>query len=860
MSRYKVLASFVSVFLMLFAVSALPLVAFSQQVPEVTTYAFISVSPNPVGVTQTVAVMFWLDSAPPTAAGAGGDRWENMVVKITKPDGSTETKGPYKSDAVGGAFFTYTPDKPGTYKFKFTFPGQTLKNVNLLGKVYPEVRYKASESRVVELVVQDAPVEAWPDVPLPTGYWTRPINAELREWYKIAGNWLMPAYSTAARAFDTGSAFAPYTQAPESSHVLWTRELTFGGIVGGELGYGQTYYTGMSYEMKFTPPLIISGRLYYNDPSYPRDTFHCVDIRTGELVYTQKVDPVSPPPASIGGIFPGNIPITLGQIYDYESPNQHGASAYLWSINGPGTEWKMYDAFTGKLMVTFKNASAGFYYFGSHGELLCYVFNAPGRYILMWNSSKAIPPAWPEGSGAWQWRPVFTGTLLDWKKGIQWTVNVPTTMPVVPGFTSVNWVAENVILMETVLAPGEGEATPTFVHAGFSATDGSMIWMKSWKNLGWGAGGAGRPGLTWSVACPQPREGIYVTFQKETMQWHAFSLKNGERLWSTEPLNKFTNTDWSMYDWTGLIANGKLYVAGYSGCVNAFDLKTGKHLWTYSIGSSGLETPYDSWPFYGGIVYADGKIYVSNGEHSPGAPMWRGEKLYCFNAETGQPIWSLTGWFIGHAIAIADGYLVTYSGYENRIYCIGKGQTAIEVSASPKVLAEGSSVLIEGKVLDLSPSVKGAPAVADECMSAWMEYLVQQKPMPETVSGVNVELYTTDETGKTTYIDTVCTDPANGGIFRLLWKPPAKGTYTICALFSGSASYWESYASTAIGVTEAPPEGPAPATADQVAAATQQIEDLKAQQQTVSTLTILVVIAIIIGLANLAILIMKMRK
>ncbi|MEM0314314.1 MAG: hypothetical protein QXQ41_07180, partial [Candidatus Bathyarchaeia archaeon] len=174
------LSAFAYACLILLIVSAFPLSALSQQVPEVTTYAFLSVSPNPVGKGQTVAVMFWLDSAPPTAAGAMGDRWEGFTVRITKPDGTTETKGPYRSDAVGGAYFTYTPDQVGTYKFQFSFPGQTLNAVTILGKTYPQIRYKACNSRIVELVVQEQPIESWPEYPLPTSYWTRPINAELR--------------------------------------------------------------------------------------------------------------------------------------------------------------------------------------------------------------------------------------------------------------------------------------------------------------------------------------------------------------------------------------------------------------------------------------------------------------------------------------------------------------------------------------------------------------------------------------------------------------------------------------------------------------------------------------------------------
>jgi len=45
----------------------------------------------------------------------------------------------------------------------------------------------------------------------------------------------------------------------------------------------------------------------------------------------------------------------------------------------------------------------------------------------------------------------------------------------------------------------------------------------------------------------------------------------------------------------------------------------------------------------------------------------------------------------------------------------------------------------------------------------------------------------------------------NGGIFSILWTPPKEGRYIITAVFPGSKSYWDSYASTAIGVVAAAP-------------------------------------------------------
>ena len=74
---------------------------------DVPTYAFLAVSPNPIGVGQEAIVMFWLSLVPPTAAGSAGDRWENMIVEVTQPDGTKETLGPFKSDPVGSAWTSY---------------------------------------------------------------------------------------------------------------------------------------------------------------------------------------------------------------------------------------------------------------------------------------------------------------------------------------------------------------------------------------------------------------------------------------------------------------------------------------------------------------------------------------------------------------------------------------------------------------------------------------------------------------------------------------------------------------------------------------------------------------------------------
>ena len=97
---------------------------------NIPTYAFINVAPNPAGVGQAVNVGFWLDEPPPTASGPYGDRWSNMTVKVTKPDGTTQTLGPFTSDDTGGTHTDYTPTEVGNYTFQMSFPGQTLAGNN----------------------------------------------------------------------------------------------------------------------------------------------------------------------------------------------------------------------------------------------------------------------------------------------------------------------------------------------------------------------------------------------------------------------------------------------------------------------------------------------------------------------------------------------------------------------------------------------------------------------------------------------------------------------------------------------------------------------------------------------------------
>jgi hypothetical protein len=264
-------------FLFLSIFSALPAV----YARDIETYSFVAVAPNPVGVGQTVTVVMWLDKMPPYSMPSYLPMalWE-FTLSVTKPDGTTSVMTPQKSDPVGSAYTYYIPEITGTYYFQMSFSEQIVGTDT----------YKTSTSMKAELTVQEDEIESFPENPLPSGYWERPINAQNRDWWSISGNYYGVVLVSPGRqnghSLNYGK-FAPYTTGPNTAHIMWTKSITFGGLVGGEFKEIE-YYTGHSYENKMVPTIILNGRVYYNVPLSNNPTgngFACVDIRTGEELW-----------------------------------------------------------------------------------------------------------------------------------------------------------------------------------------------------------------------------------------------------------------------------------------------------------------------------------------------------------------------------------------------------------------------------------------------------------------------------------------------------------------------------------------------------------------------------------------------
>jgi hypothetical protein len=266
----------------------------------------------------------------------------------------------------------------------------------------------------------------------------------------------------------------------------------------------------------------------------------------------------------------------------------------------------------------------------------------------------------------------------------------------------------------------------------------------------------------------------------------------------------------------GKIAYGKLYSAAYAGIVYCYDVKTGKLLWTYEA-----KDPYNeilwsnNWPLKLCFI-TDGKLYFTHGEHSPNSPLPRGQPFFCLDAETGEEIFRIDGAFRGAEWGqnpiIGDSIIAGWNSYDNQIYAISKGPSSTTVEATPGVVTEGTSVVIEGSVTDVSPGTEaadlvlrfpnGVPAVADEDMSDWMKYVYLQFERPKDAKGVEVVLSVLDSNENYREIGRTTSD--SNGFYSYMWKPDIPGKYTVSASFQGSNAYYPSQAETAFGVDEAP--------------------------------------------------------
>ena len=716
MKKYTLDKSFVAALILILFASILVNQLSTVKSLEFETRVHIAVSPNPIGVNQQVSVTSIIPNVPPPQLPDYRPRygyWNDLTLTITKPDGTTETKSGLSTAEAGTGYYLYTPTQVGEYKFQYSFPGQTIE-------VGPEAGdyYKPSISPIISLTVQEEQLEYIPEVPLPTDYWRTPIYGENRDWVTIAGNWLaVENYAPSADGYN------PYTQAPNSGHILWKNPEMFGGII--QTGDGLepwSGYTGRRPDEKFQP-IIIGGRLYMNAPvfygiyggSTTRNGFKCIDLFTGEEIWS-------------------NIPsegkyITMGQVVHHQSTAQEGIFPYLWETSGSG--WTMYDAWTGEWVLDIVGVASGTNIFGPNGEILRYSLNSATNMLTMWNSTKLLLTGMRVIGVAIDWAP--SKGVYNYTDGIQWTVPVTD----VAGRPGIRYLSSDVLIANVEFGITETQPYVIRQDCAYSLKDnekGRLLWVKNHTMF------------DDQDAINSFSDGVYISFERDKLQWFGYDAYTGAEKWAAQPFN----TAFSMYsgrDDNTVIAEGVIYNAGYDGMVRALDLQTGELLWEWFTGS-GLDSPYGGWALHGGYTgprFADGKVFVINQEHTPLSTPWKGGKVYAIDGETGEEVWSISGTQAEACpAAVAYNVFVYLNGYDSCVYAFGKGPSATTVTAPKIEIMQGQTIVIEGTVTDQSPGQPGTACISDEDQSAWMEYLHMQKLIPADAKGVDVSLDVVD--------------------------------------------------------------------------------------------------------------------
>ncbi|MDG6222438.1 MAG: PQQ-binding-like beta-propeller repeat protein [Candidatus Bathyarchaeota archaeon] len=765
----------------------LPTVAAQDDVQTKATVAYLGAMPNPVGVNQEVLLHIGITES--LASAEMG--WEDMTVEVTRPDGTTETLGPYKTDSTGGTGAVFVPSMAGTYEMYTVFPQQKVMTGGGWFGPEIEVTYTESHSETLYLEVTEEPIEFYPGHTILDEYWSRPIDSQLREWYTISGSW----------AYDPDNLYAAYNDAPETAHILWAKELTTGGLAGGELE-GKSYGIGDAYEGKWPSRFILAGKLYYTEGGTSADlpvVTYCVDLHTGEELWNK--------------VFMDNQSVSFGQILYWDGMNYHGAFAYLYVSTGGN--WYAFDAANGDWRFTIAGIPSGTKIYDENNQMYILQTNTAAGWMALWSMTElVIAQSGGYYSGSWgnsAHGKTFNATDGSPAAAAAWLWNVSIPSGLVGSVQAANY-GDRVI--------GGSISTEEVTLWGLSLADGDegdMIFNNTWdapaywSELNITVSGFAGGWVAWSF-----EDKVAVLYTKETREEFGFSLETGDNIWGPTDSEHYLNALEDSSAAVRNIAYGNLYSVSVSGIVYCYDVQTGNLKWTYEVNDPYSEMLWSNNWWVKPLFISDGKIYISHTEHSPIDPRPRGAPFVCLDALTGDVVFRIDGAFRttrwGGRGIIGDSIIALMDTYDQRIYAIGKGPTDLTVESPKSGITAGSMVTLTGTVMDISPGTqspeiamrfpKGVPAIADQDMSAWMKYVYKQFERPTNINGVPVKIEIVDPNGEYAWIGTATTDVY--GSYGYSFRPQIEGQYMIIATFEGSEAYYGSTSITYFAVDPAP--------------------------------------------------------
>jgi hypothetical protein len=448
----------------------------------ITPVAYAFATPTPVGVGQPGLIFGFLNYAIQGTLITNNIRFHNYHFIVTAPDGTQETFDfPYVSDSTSAQYFAYTPTQVGDYNITFLFPGQVYD----FGTAYPQNAaydgdYYTPANASYIWHVQADPVGSIPQNPLPSEFWSRPLNQaqNSQNALQIASNWL-GGDSQSSGLMSWPPSYIQYNgAAPMTPHIMWTKPIEFGGSLGQtitqpqqEADVPQSWYSGMAYNIRFVNPMIINGVLYYQKPkgySGSGGGEVAVDLMTGEEIWHND------------DIYP-----TFATIFNFKTPNGYGpGGAQLWQASG--STWYGYNAFDGSPIFNITNVPSGTGVYFNDGTLGRYLFNynttTKKGWLALWNTTRLISSNSDTWSGP---NRSFNGTSTN---AISWNVTItddlngafstnPTIIGVVPGKVILGASSS----LATVSQPRPNEDPWTIWGLSDDpATQGKLLWKKQY--------------------------------------------------------------------------------------------------------------------------------------------------------------------------------------------------------------------------------------------------------------------------------------------------------------------------------------------------------------------------------------------
>ena len=781
---------------------------------QVPTAVFVSATPKQVGVGQEMTFIFFNPQVPSPSS----DRYL-FTLTITKPDGSTETlppagaqgvytqsvqDGKFVSDSTGSGWTTWSPTQVGNHSVTVKFWGTAVPHTGFSSSSERDwygVTLKESTFTTTFTVLQEYQQPAgWSPIPLPTEFWSRPIDGQNTDWWQISSNWLNNAHDKNNGGYN--NKYQPDGIAPNSGHILWTKPTEDGGVVGGGSFSvpGEVFNAGHQYQTRFPQiQIIMHGRFYYRESNWysasPGD-YVCVDLQTGQEIWRNATMAATP---------------EFGYYYDNDDMNQHGVVEPSWLFSNdfgmaihPRTGISQNLTLSTVPSDTSEHNHSEIY--GPKGEDLRYVLNNAGSTsnpdwrLVQWNSSRVFIT---QTSGLRNGS-IYINNNLDWNVSIS------------PKFSSGNIRA--VIYNDIILiSNGSIPSSPSYTIADYATFYGISLKPESRGQLIWGPTNIpliNTDNQQLMYQAHDPINGVFMFQQTPDMSWVGYDIYTGQKKWQTLSEGDYnpyayyiSSTGYNPEGWS--VAYGKLYSTGYVGMVFAYDTKTGDLVWKQDAPSYMEKFEYYTLMIN---VICDGKIYIGTHEHSADTPLFKGSHTRVYNATTGELIWAMTGWANPYTTQIGDGVLTYWNNYDDSIYAVGKGPSQLTVSVANDVVSSGNSVMVKGNIIDISAGTKqkeqaarfpnGVPAVGDAGQSEWMEYVYMQKPRPTNTTGLPITLSVVDSNGNYRQIGTATSDA--DGFFSYAWMPDIDGKFTVYASFSGSESYWPSHAVTAFNVDPAP--------------------------------------------------------